>query len=77
MDEREEHQQRVLIAFLLMASVFPKLFLPELAVESMQQLGWNAKHLRVPRGRRCPRLGRHRPATEFSTDSSERRHCPG
>jgi hypothetical protein len=37
----------VVIAFMLMASVFPKLFLPELAVESMLQLGWNAKHLFV------------------------------
>ncbi len=35
----------LVIAFLLMASVFPKLFMPELALESMQQLGWNAKHL--------------------------------
>ena len=35
----------LVIAFLLLASVFPKLFLPELAVESLQQLGWNAKHL--------------------------------
>jgi len=37
----------LVIAFLLMASVFPKLFMPELALESMQQLGWNAKHLWV------------------------------
>jgi uncharacterized membrane protein YphA (DoxX/SURF4 family) len=37
----------LVVAFMLMASVFPKLFLPELAVESMQQLGWNAKHLLV------------------------------
>ena len=37
----------LVIAFMLMASVFPKLFLRELAVESMQQLGWNAKHLLV------------------------------
>jgi hypothetical protein len=37
----------LVIAFLLIASAFPKLFLPELAVESMQQLGWNAKHLGV------------------------------
>jgi hypothetical protein len=37
----------LVIAFLLMASVFPKLFMPEFAVESMQQLGWNAKHLLV------------------------------
>jgi uncharacterized membrane protein YphA (DoxX/SURF4 family) len=35
----------VVIAFLLMASVFPKLFMPELAMESMQQLGWTPKHL--------------------------------
>ena len=35
----------LVIAFMLMASVFPKLFMPELGVESMQQLGWNAKHL--------------------------------
>jgi uncharacterized membrane protein YphA (DoxX/SURF4 family) len=37
----------LVVAFLLMASVFPKLFMPELALESMQQLGWNAKHLWV------------------------------
>jgi uncharacterized membrane protein YphA (DoxX/SURF4 family) len=37
----------LVIAFLLIASVFPKLFMPELAVESMQQLGWNPKHLLV------------------------------
>ena len=37
----------LVIAFMLMASALPKLFLPELAVESMQQLGWNAKHLLV------------------------------
>lgn len=37
----------LVIAFMLMASSFPKLFLPELAAESMQQLGWNAKHLLV------------------------------
>ena len=37
----------LVIAFMLMASAFPKLFLPELAVESMQQLGWNAKHVFV------------------------------
>ena len=37
----------LVIAFLLMASVFPKLFMPELAMESMQQLGWNAKHLLI------------------------------
>lgn len=37
----------LVVAFLLLASAFPKLFLPELAVESMQQLGWNAKHLWV------------------------------
>jgi len=37
----------LVIAFMLMASVFPKLFLPELAAESMQQLGWNAKHLLI------------------------------
>lgn len=35
----------LVIAFMLVASVFPKLFLPEIAVESMQQLGWNPKHL--------------------------------
>ena len=57
---RQAHQRRttvgiwigrvmsgLVIAFMLMASVLPKLFLPELAVESMQQLGWNAKHLFV------------------------------
>jgi uncharacterized membrane protein YphA (DoxX/SURF4 family) len=37
----------LVIAFLLTASVFPKLFLPELALESMRQLGWHAKHLWV------------------------------
>lgn len=37
----------LVVAFLLLASVVPKLFMPELAVESMQQLGWNAKHLLV------------------------------
>jgi hypothetical protein len=37
----------LVIAFMLMASVFPKLFLSELAAESMPQLGWNAKHLLV------------------------------
>jgi hypothetical protein len=37
----------LVIAFMLVASALPKLFLPELAVESMQQLGWNAKHLFV------------------------------
>lgn len=37
----------LVIAFMLMASLFPKLFLPELAVESMQQLGWSAKHVFV------------------------------
>jgi uncharacterized membrane protein YphA (DoxX/SURF4 family) len=37
----------LVIAFLLMASAFPKLFMPELAAESMQQLGWNPKHLLV------------------------------
>jgi uncharacterized membrane protein YphA (DoxX/SURF4 family) len=35
----------LVVAFMLMASAFPKLFMPELAQESMQQLGWNAKHL--------------------------------
>lgn len=35
----------LVIAFLLLASAAPKLFMPELAVESMQQLGWNPKHL--------------------------------
>jgi DoxX-like family len=37
----------LVIAFMLMASAFPKLFLPELAAESMQQLGWNPKHLLI------------------------------
>ena len=37
----------LVIAFMLMASAFPKLFLPEIATESMQQLGWNAKYLPV------------------------------
>jgi DoxX-like family len=37
----------LVIAFMLMASAFPKLFMPELATESMQQLGWNAKHLLI------------------------------
>jgi hypothetical protein len=35
----------LVIAFMLLASVAPKLFLRELAAESMPQLGWNAKHL--------------------------------
>ena len=35
----------LVVTFMLLASVFPKLFLPEVALESMQQLGWNAKHL--------------------------------
>jgi uncharacterized membrane protein YphA (DoxX/SURF4 family) len=37
----------LVVAFMLMASAFPKLFMPELGVESMQQLGWNPKHLMV------------------------------
>jgi uncharacterized membrane protein YphA (DoxX/SURF4 family) len=37
----------LVIAFMLMASAFPKLFMPALAVQSMQQLGWNPKHLMV------------------------------
>jgi uncharacterized membrane protein YphA (DoxX/SURF4 family) len=37
----------LVIAFLMIASVFPKLFLPEIAAESMQQLGWNPKHVLV------------------------------
>jgi uncharacterized membrane protein YphA (DoxX/SURF4 family) len=37
----------LVVAFMLGASVFPKLFMPELAAESMQQLGWNPKHLLV------------------------------
>ncbi len=37
----------LVIAFMLIASVFPKLFLPELAAETMRQLGWNAKHVLV------------------------------
>jgi len=37
----------LVIAFMLMASAFPKFFLRELAAESMQQLGWNAKHLLI------------------------------
>ena len=37
----------LVIAFMLMASAFPKFFLPELAAESMQQLGWNTKHLLI------------------------------
>jgi uncharacterized membrane protein YphA (DoxX/SURF4 family) len=35
----------LVIAFMLMASAAPKFFMPQLAGESMQQLGWNAKHL--------------------------------
>jgi hypothetical protein len=35
----------LVIAFLLVASAFPKLFLPGVAVESMHQLGWSEKHL--------------------------------
>ncbi|HKO93088.1 MAG TPA: DoxX family protein [Polyangiaceae bacterium] len=38
----------LVVAFMLLASVTPKLFMPsELAQESMQQLGWNMKHLLV------------------------------
>jgi uncharacterized membrane protein YphA (DoxX/SURF4 family) len=37
----------LVIAFLLIASVFPKLFLPALAEESMRQLGFQPKHLLV------------------------------
>jgi uncharacterized membrane protein YphA (DoxX/SURF4 family) len=37
----------LVIAFMLLASVTPKLFMPELGAESMQQLGWNVKHLLV------------------------------
>jgi uncharacterized membrane protein YphA (DoxX/SURF4 family) len=37
----------LVVAFMLMASVFPKLFLPELATETMRQLGWNPKHVLV------------------------------
>jgi hypothetical protein len=32
-------------AFMLGASITPKLFFPELAAESMQQLGWPQRHL--------------------------------
>jgi hypothetical protein len=35
----------LVIAFLLLASAFPKLFLPGIAVESMHQLGWSEKYL--------------------------------
>jgi hypothetical protein len=35
----------LVVAFLLVASAFPKLFLPEIAAESMHQLGWNDEHL--------------------------------
>lgn len=37
----------LVIAFLLSASVTPKLILPEVAGESMRQLGWQPKHLLV------------------------------
>jgi hypothetical protein len=37
----------LVIAFMLTASVVPKLFLPALAGKSMQELGWNPKHLLV------------------------------
>jgi uncharacterized membrane protein YphA (DoxX/SURF4 family) len=33
------------IAFLLLASAAPKFFMPQLAAESMRQLGWDAKNL--------------------------------
>ncbi len=35
----------LVVAFLLVASAFPKLFLPEIAAESMHQLGFDEKHL--------------------------------
>ena len=37
----------LVIAFLLLASAFPKFFLPQIAEESMAQLGWSTKHLLV------------------------------
>lgn len=37
----------LVIAFMLMASVVPKLFLPQIAAETMQQLGWNPKHVLI------------------------------
>ena len=37
----------VVVAFLLLASALPKFFLPQLADESMRQLGWNPKHLLI------------------------------
>jgi uncharacterized membrane protein YphA (DoxX/SURF4 family) len=35
----------LVIAFLLLASAAPKFFMPQLAMESMHELGWDAKHL--------------------------------
>jgi uncharacterized membrane protein YphA (DoxX/SURF4 family) len=35
----------LVIAFLLLASAAPKFFMPQLAGESMHELGWDAKHL--------------------------------
>jgi hypothetical protein len=37
----------LVIAFMLLASALPKLFMPELAQEAGQQLGWSQKHLLV------------------------------
>jgi hypothetical protein len=35
----------LVIAFLLLASAAPKFFMPQLAGESMRELGWDPKHL--------------------------------
>lgn len=35
----------VFIAFMLFASAFPKLFLPQVSVPIMEQLGWQPKYL--------------------------------
>jgi hypothetical protein len=35
----------LVVTFLLLASAFPKIFLPELAVAAMDHLGWDARHL--------------------------------
>lgn len=37
----------LVVAFLLLVSGFPKLFMPSLAEEAMEHLGWNPKHLLV------------------------------
>ena len=37
----------LVVAFLLLASGLPKLFMPSVAHEAMEQLGWSPKHLFV------------------------------